>query len=290
MNNKILEEANKLIKDENINKTHIKDVNLFKTSTFVPRGPLTYDFCLIIVLQGKKFGYLPNKSFEYNSQNYLVVPTTIPFECETFASKEEPFICIAININKEMMYDIISSLGKEEARKCRVVQMGVFQDKVTVEFEDTICRLLKILQSEAESKILGNSILKELYYRIATGENAHFLHKMFLNHKQEAKIAKALKNIHDNFSKALDIPTLAKEEDMSVSSFHNHFKNITSYSPLQYIKKIRLNKAKELIEKKAMQVNNTAYAVGYESASQFSRDFKSYFGYPPKEAKISPKV
>lgn len=287
MNNKILEEVNKLIKHEKLNKTNINEVNLFKSSTFTPRGPLTYDFCLIVVLQGKKLGYLPNKSFEYDSKNYLVVPTTLPFECETFASKEEPFICIAININKEMMYDIISSLGNENAKNCKTVQMGVFQDKVTTLFEDTIYRLLKILQCKEESKILGDSILKEIYYRIATGENAHFLHKMFLNHKQEAKIAKALKNIHDNFNQALDISTLAKEEGMSVSSFHSHFKNITSYSPLQYIKKIRLNKAKDLIEQKSMQVNNTAYAVGYESASQFSRDFKSYFGYPPKEAKIA---
>lgn len=285
MNSKILLEVNKLIKNENFNKTPIKDVNIFKTSTFCPRGPLTYDFCLIIVLQGKKLGYLPNKNFEYDSKNYLVVPTTIPFECETIASKEEPFICIAININKDMMFDIISKLAKEEAKTCKVVQMGVFQDKVTPEFEDTIYRLLKVLQSNDESEILGDSILKELYYRIATGQNAHFLHKMFLNYKQEAKIAKALKNIHDNFNKPLDIPSLAKEEEMSVSSFHTHFKNITSYSPLQYIKKIRLNKAKDLIEFKNYQVNNTAYAVGYESASQFSRDFKSYFGYPPKEAK-----
>jgi len=287
MNKEILEEANKLIKHEDINETFIDTVKLFKTSTFRQRGPVTYEFCLIIVLQGKKYGYLPNKTFEYNPKNYLVVPTSIPFECETIASQEEPFICIAIEIKKDMMYDIISSIASEGAKKCKVVQMGLFQDKATSELEDTIFRLLKILQSKQKSNILGDAILKEIFYEIATGENAHFLHKMFLNQKQEAKIAKALKNIHDNFNQSLDIPTLAKQEDMSVSSFHNHFKNITSYSPLQYIKKIRLNKAKDLIEQKNMQVNNTAYAVGYESASQFSKDFKSYFGYPPKEAKIA---
>lgn len=287
MNKEILKEANKLIKNEYLNQTNIKSVKLFKTSTFVPRGPLTYDFCLIIVLQGKKLGYLPNKSFEYNSQNYLVVPTTLPFECETFASKEEPFIAISIDINKEMMYDIITALAKDSAKKCKVVQMGVFQDKVTANFQDIILRLLKTLHCEKKSKILGDVILKELFYEIATGENSYFLHKMFLNQKQEAKIAKALKNIHDNFNQDLDVSSLAKEEDMSVSSFHSHFKNITSYSPLQYIKKLRLNKAKDLIIQKNMQVNNTAYAVGYESASQFSRDFKNYFGYPPKEAKLA---
>lgn len=287
MNKEILQEANKLIKNELINQTNINSVKLFKTSDYSKRQPLTYEFCLILVLQGKKLGYLPNKSFEYNKDNYLVVPISLPFECETYASKEEPFICLAIDIDKKMMFDIISSLSNQEAKNCKTIQMGVFQDSVTPQIEDIVLRLLKTLNSKEESAILGESILKELYYRIATNSNSHFLHKMFLKQKKEAKIAKALKSIHDNFNQPLDIPTLAKQEDMSVSSFHTHFKNITSYSPLQYIKKIRLNKAKDFIEQKNMQVNNTAYAVGYESVSQFSKDFKKYFGYPPKEAKIA---
>ncbi|UTJ05105.1 AraC family transcriptional regulator [Arcobacter roscoffensis] len=287
MNKEILQEANKLIKNELINQTNINSVKLFKTIDYSKRQPLTYEFCLILVLQGKKLGYLPNKSFEYNKDNYLVVPISLPFECETYASKEEPFICLAIDIDKKMMFDIISSLSNQEAKNCKTIQMGVFQDSVTPQIEDIVLRLLKTLKSKEESAILGESILKELYYRIATNSNSHFLHKMFLKQKQEAKISKSLKSIHDNFNQPLDIPTLAKQEDMSVSSFHTHFKNITSYSPLQYIKKIRLNKAKDFIEQKNMQVNNTAYAVGYESVSQFSKDFKKYFGYPPKEAKIA---
>ena len=100
-------------------------------------------------------------------------------------------------------------------------------------------------------------------------------------------MTRTLKTIHNQYQKHLDIPTLAKEEEMSVSSFHTHFKKVTSLSPLQYIKKIRLNKAKDLLTRNDLQVNETAYAIGYESSSQFSKDFKSYYGYPPKEAKAS---
>ena len=287
MNDKILKEVNKLVKDNSLTQTNINTVSLYKTTTFLPRTPLTYDFCLVFVLQGKKIGYLPNKKFEYDSKNYLVVPTTLPFECETHASKEEPYICILINIKKEIMYEIISSLSKEESKKCKSVQMAIFQDKVTPDLENSIYRLLKILQSKEESDILGSSILREIFYRIAIGENAHFLHKMFLENKMEAKMTRTLKTIHSQYEKHLDIPTLAKEEDMSVSSFHSHFKKVTSLSPLQYIKKIRLNKAKDLLTRNDLQVNETAYAIGYESSSQFSKDFKSYYGYPPKEAKAS---
>ncbi len=287
MNNKILKEVNKLVKINSLTRTYIEGVNLYKTTTFLPRTPLTYDFCLVFVLQGKKIGYLPNKKFEYDSKNYLVVPTTLPFECETYASKEEPYTCILIDIKKEVMYEIISSLSKEESKKCKSVQMAIFQDKVTQDLENSIYRLLKVLQSKVESDILGSSILKEIFYRIAIGENAHFLHKMFLENKMEAKMTRALRTIHNQYNEHLDIPTLAKEEDMSTSSFHTHFKKVTSLSPLQYIKKIRLNKAKDLLTRDNLQVNETAYATGYESSSQFSKDFKSYYGYPPKEAKAS---
>ena len=211
----------------------------------------------------------------------------MPFECETYASKEEPYICILIDIKKEIMQEIISSISKEESKKCEDVQISVFQDKVTNELEDSIYRLLKMLQSKEESNILGESILREIFYKIAIGENSHFLHKMFLENKAEAKMIRSLRTIHHEYNEHLDIPRLAKEEDMSVSSFHTHFKKVTSLSPLQYIKKIRLHKAMDLLTRRDMQVNETAYATGYESSSQFSKDFKSYYGYPPKEAKAS---
>ena len=287
MNNKILEEINKLVKENSLTRTNIKAVNLYQTTTFLPRTPLTYDFCLVFVLQGKKIGYLPNKRFEYDSKNYLVVSAALPFECETYASKEEPYTYILININKDIMYEIISCISKEESKNCKSVQMAIFQDQVTQDLENSIYRLLKILQSKEESAILGDSILREIYYRIAIGENSHFLHKMFLENKMESKMTRTLKIIHNKYNEHLDIPTLAKEEDMSVSSFHTHFKKVTSLSPLQYIKKIRLNKAKDLLTRNNLQVNETAYATGYESSSQFSKDFKSYYGYPPKEAKAS---
>jgi AraC-like DNA-binding protein len=287
MNNKILEEVNKLVKENSLTRTNIKAVNLYQTTTYLPRTPLTYDFCLVFVLQGKKIGYLPNKRFEYDSKNYLVVSAALPFECETYASKEEPYTCILININKDIMHEIISSISKEESKNCKSVQMAIFQDQVTQDLENSIYRLLKILQSKEESTILGDSILREIYYRIAIGENSHFLHKMFLENKMESKMTRTLKIIHNKYNEHLDIPTLAKEEDMSVSSFHTHFKKVTTLSPLQYIKKIRLNKAKDLLTRNNLQVNETAYATGYESSSQFSKDFKSYYGYPPKEAKAS---
>ena len=290
MNKQIIKQVNTISDKDGLTHTFHKDIKLFKTTTYTPRGPLLYDLALIIVIQGKKIGYLPNSTLIYDANNYLVVPTTMPFECETIASEEEPFICMLVSIDKKVMYELITSISKPINNEESYSHLGVFSDEVTPQIEDTIYRLLKTLESKEETSILGDQLLRELYYRIAIGKNSDFLHKMFLNTNNEAKIAKSLKTIHDNYSEHLDIPNLAKQEDMSVSSFHTHFKNITSHTPLQYIKKIRLTKAKDLIAQENYQVNETASKVGYESISQFSRDFKSYYGYPPKEAKSSFEV
>ena len=287
MKQKILNQVNKLFKNDGIHDTLLNGVKIYTTSKYDPLSPFIYDVCLILVLQGKKIGHLSQNTLVYDSKNYLVVPTTLPLECETYASKEEPFIGLIISIDKKMMYEIIDCVSKKEAINSKKNSIGIFSDVVTEEIEDLTLRLLNILQSKEESKILGESLLKELYYRIAVGENSNFLHKMFLDNNNEAKIARALKIIHTLCETNLDIPNLARQEDMSVSSFHTHFKKVTSHTPLQYIKKIRLNKAKDLIAKHNYQVVDAAYEMGYDSPSQFSRDFKSYFGYPPKDVKPS---
>ncbi|WP_024955890.1 AraC family transcriptional regulator [Sulfurospirillum arcachonense] len=288
MNKNILQQVDKLVQDDGLHQTYLEGVKLFKTSTYSYRVPLLYDhFCLILVLQGKKIGYLTNTTFHYDTKNYLVIPASLPFECETIASEGKPYICMLISMDKTVMYELITTLEKQENNDGTTTSLALFSDDVTLDIEDITLRLLKILESKEESNILGKQLLRELFYRIAIGENSQFLHKMFLNSNTEAKISRSLKTIHDKYNEHFDIPSLAKKEDMSVSSFHTHFKKITSYTPLQYIKKIRLNKARYLIAIDEYQVNETAFEIGYESSSQFSRDFKSYFGYPPKEAKAS---
>jgi AraC-like DNA-binding protein len=283
----ILTQVNKLFKNDGIHDTFFNGVKIYTTSKYDPLSPFIYDVCLILVLQGKKIGHLSEHTLTYDSNNYLVVPTTLPLECETYASKEEPFIGLIVSIDKKMMYEIIDMVSKKETSELQDNSIGVFSDEVNQDIEDLTLRLLKILQSREESKILEEPILKELFYRIAVGKNSSFLHKMFLDNNNEAKIARALKIIHTECETNLDISNLARQEGMSVSSFHTHFKNITSHTPLQYIKKIRLNKAKDLIAKHKYQVVDAAYEMGYDSASQFSRDFKTYFGYPPKDVKPS---
>ncbi|QDF29349.1 AraC family transcriptional regulator [Halarcobacter anaerophilus] len=287
MKKSIIENRKILYIEDGVHDTNLDSVKVFKTQTYEPKSPLIYDVCLILVLQGKKIANLASNSFTFDCDNYLVVPTTLPLECETYATKEEPFICLLISLDRKIMYDIIEKLNTRTFENKNNSTFGIFADKVTQEIEDITSKLLDILESKEESTILAKGVLTELFYRIAIGKNAKMLHKMFLEENTESKIAKALKIIHDNYNENHDMETLARVCDMSVSSFHNHFKKITSHTPLQYIKKIRLTKAKEFLVKYDYKVVDVANELGYDNPSHFSRDFKSYFGYSPKEAKTS---
>lgn len=144
-------------------------------------------------------------------------------------------------------------------------------------------KLVDVLASKEESDILGEQLITELYYRIAKGKNADFLYKMFLKSSNENKIAQALKIIHEG-ELDIDIHTLAKEVDMSDSSFYNHFKEVTSLTPLQYIKNIKLNKAKNLLLSYNYKIVEVSDMLGYINPSKFTRDFKTFFGVPPSKA------
>ncbi len=272
--------------EDGLHNTNIEGIKIYKTEKYEPKTPLIYDVCLILVLQGKKIANLSsNKNFVYDCENYLVVPATLPLVCETYATKEEPFICLLISLDREIMYSIIEKLTNRHFQENN--QFAIFSDKVTQSIEEITIRLLNILESKEESQILGNGIIKELLYKICIGENANILHKMFLEDNNEFKIAKALKLIHDNFHKTHDIESLSRLCDMSVASFHTHFKKTTSLTPLQYIKKIRLTRAKDLLVKYNYSVVKVSEELEYDNQSHFSRDFKNYFGYSPKEAKYN---
>jgi AraC-like DNA-binding protein len=160
---------------------------------------------------------------------------------------------------------------------------GVSATPLTEPLRDATIRLLECLSSPTEAKILGPQIVREITFRVLCGEKADALKALVTRRSKLAQIAKSLRRIHSNYSDRLDIETLARECDMSVSAFHHNFKVVTSTAPLQYIKSVRLHKAKMLMLTDGMNASTAANEVGYESASQFSREFKRMFGTSPAE-------
>jgi len=266
---------------EGFSESRLKGVRFFKSLQHISRTPLIYDPGIIIIAQGSKIGYLNGNVFRYDANNYLVLSVSIPFECETVASPDCPLLGIYIDVDLSQLHDLISKMEchitfKEEKRA--VLPQGIGPAVLDEDMGDATVRLLKCLQSETEARVLGPGLVREILYRALCGSQAPVLLGLVMQNGNFARVARALETIHSDYAAKLTINQLAWQVDMSISAFHRVFKEVTSDSPMQYLKKVRLNKARELIMQEEMKAYIAADRVGYESTSQFSREFKRYFG------------
>lgn len=264
--------------------SRLKGVLLFKETSHIPRKPMVYDPGLCIVVQGHKIGYLGDRKFRYDANQYLVTTVTMPFECETFATAEEPLRGLYIDIDMGQLHDLIGRIDAQPRIGTtgeRILPRGIGPAVMDEEMLDATTRLVKCLRSEAEAQILGPGIVREILYRALLGSQASVLHSLAMHSGTFSQVARVLKVMQSDYAGKLEVEQLAKMAHLSVSAFHRAFKEITSDSPLQYLKKIRLTKARDLMIQESLKANIAADKVGYESASQFSREFKRYFGQSP---------
>ncbi len=277
---------NILARKEGFNTTLLPGVGVFKSSLSRPREPLCYQQGIIIVGQGSKIVTLGETTYKYNRENYLVLTVPIPAECETHAREGEPMLAMTVDLDIGLLNRIIAEMDNHinhDLLEKREKHKGLFLASATPQIQDTVLRLLQALQSPLDSKVIGPGLVHELIFRIMCGENASSLYALAMKNTNLARIDKALKLIHSNYRESMDVDSLAALVNMSQSAFHRAFKDVTASSPIQYLKKIRLNKAKSLLIEEGSRVNEAASEVGYESAAQFSREFKRYFGTSPIE-------
>lgn len=265
----------------------VPGVHLFWATEMLPRTPLLYSAGIVIVAQGFKVGYLADRKFRYDSETYLVLGVPLPFECETHATPEEPLLGLSIDINVPLLHELVAKFSGKlhlESGSTSDPHAGVEPVPMNGEMINATERLLSCLRDPMDSKVLGAAAANEIIYRVLRGEKGRVLYSLTQHNTPYAAVARALERIHLDYRQSMTVDDLAQQNAMSVSSFHRAFKRVTGDSPLQYLKKIRLDKAKSLLVHEKMRVNNVAYEVGYESPSQFSREFKRYFKVPPSEA------
>ncbi len=282
---------NELIKafpamDDGAIKTGIDGVLIFQETCYTRTRPMVYNPGICIVIQGHKIGYLGDKTFEYNPNNYLVTSVTMPFWCESFGSTAEPLRGLYIDIDMGMLRDLIGRIEFSEYEtddKIRTLPLGIGPADMDSGMNDAVLRLLKSLHSETESEILGPGILREILFRVLQGTQKDLLFAIGTHSGAFSQVARVLKTLQNNYSEDINVEKLASAAHMSVSAFHRAFKEVTSDSPIQYLKKIRLTRARDMMVQESMKAYSAADMVGYESVSQFSREFKRYFGKTPTE-------
>ena len=271
---------------EGLNETRLGGVSLFKVNQHTPRRPVMLEPGICIVAQGKKIGYLGDQVFQYDENNYLVTSVAIPFECEAFANPEKPLLGIYIEIELGQLHDLISQMSSEariRSAQTKGLPRGIGPAFLDEDMKDAAVRLLKCLHSEAESRILGPGMVREILFRALCGGQAPLLYALAMHNGLFFQVASVLQLIHKHYPEKLDVNKLANTARMSVSAFHKAFKEVTSDSPMQYLKKFRLARARDFIVQDRMKAYIAANKVGYESSSQFSREFKRYFGQSPAD-------
>ncbi|MCW4989895.1 AraC family transcriptional regulator [Enterobacter mori] len=268
---------------EGYNLTGMPDVRILRSDRPLSRTPVLYDPGIVIVCQGSKRGYFGQQTYLYDEQHYLAVSVPVPFVMETEASAEHPLLAIYIHLDFQLAAELVLQIEQHDARHLPAAPQSMMSSPMDNAVKTAVLRLLEVLNSPLEAAILGPSRMRELYFRVLTGTQGNAMRATLTLQGQFGKIGKVLQHIHATYAESLTLNQLATKAGMSVPTFHSHFKAITKMPPMQYVKSVRLHQARMLMVRQQITAAAASYAVGYESPSQFNREFKRLFGLPPAE-------
>lgn len=268
---------------ENKLSTLLPDIRLLYGTQPGTRTPVMYQPGIVILFSGHKTGYINDRVFRYDANEYLLLTVPLPFECETFATPEVPLAGIRVNVDILQLQELLMDIGEDEHFQPAMAASGINSATLSDEILCAVERLLDVMERPLDARILGRQIVREILYHVLTGPRGGALLALVSRQTHFSLISRVLKRIESQYTENLSVDQLAAEANMSVSAFHHNFKSVTSTSPLQYLKSYRLHRARMLMIHDGMKASAAAMRVGYESASQFSREFKRFFGVTPGE-------
>jgi AraC-like DNA-binding protein len=267
---------------EGTQRTLVEGVEVSRVSKPVPRTPIVYQPKILIVGQGRKRAYLGGEVYRYDAYNYLVLSVPMPAECETEASPDEPLLLISIRVEPTMLGEMMLEMD-EPLPPVGPTPRGISSTPMSEGLGGAVIRLLECLKSPLDSRMLGRQTVREIVYRVLRGEQGGALRALASRDEHFARVARVLKHVHAEYAQPLSVEDMARKAGMSVAAFHHNFKLVTASSPLQYLKRIRLDQARRLMAHDGYNASTAARAVGYESPSQFCREFRRLFGVTPVE-------
>lgn len=265
---------------EGYNLSVLDDVRFLRSNRPLTRTPVLYEPGIVILCQGQKRGYLGDEIYVYDAQHYLVVSVPVPFTMETDASEDQPMLAVYLRLDFALAGELIQQVDEVRGFDATVPR-GMYASPMDDALRESTLRFLHIMNDRNDAQILGPAMLRELYYRILSGAQGGTLRAAIAQQGQFGKVTRAIHKIHSCYHEHLDVEALAEEAQMSVPNFHLHFRKVTDTSPMQYLKSTRLHQARLLMLRNDFTAARSAFLVGYESASQFSRDFKRFFGRTP---------
>jgi len=261
--------------------TPIRGLSLHRWET--PTEPTSYMLAPSICLigQGRKRLFLGEQSYIYDRHRFLISSVELPVVSQIIeASHDKPYLGLTMELDLRMIAQLMLDHGLPSVHTTKD-RIGVAVSELSTSLLDAFNRLLDLLEQPDDIAALAPLIQQEIFYRLLTGEQGPRLRQITSAGNHSYQIARAIDWLKENFSKPVKVEDLAKTVGMSASAFHNHFRSMTAMSPLQFQKKMRLNEARRLMLADHLDASRAAFEVGYESPSQFSREYSRLFGAPP---------
>ncbi|MDF4689207.1 AraC family transcriptional regulator [Vibrio parahaemolyticus] len=269
--------------DANQYDTPISGLRFSRWTTPTPPTSYTHNPSICLIAQGRKRVLLGEESFIYDANHFLISSVDLPIIANIIeASEEQPYLGLLMELDLTEMSQLIadSELAFTQSKEA---QKGIAVGELSESLLDAFVRLAELLDEGQNIKILAPIIKRETFYRLLMSEQGTRLHQIVTAGSHSHQIAKAIDWLKNNFVKPLSVGDLASYTGMSKSSFYTHFRSITSMTPLQFQKKLRLSEARRLMLTENLDAMAATFKVGYESPSQFSREYSRLFGAPPSK-------
>jgi len=261
--------------------TGIRGLSLFQRIAPTPPASFMFEPRICVIAQGAKRVLLGDETYVYDPQHFLITSVDLPTVAEIIeASREKPYLGLILNIDQREISQLMVDSNLPPPRP-QQSSRGMATGEVTLPMLSTFQRLIDLLAEPKDIPILAPVIQREIFYRLLVSDQGARLRQMASTGSQSQQIARAIQWLKSNFTQPLRIDDLATQVNMSTSTFHHHFRSVTAMSPLQYQKWLRLNEARRLMLAEKQDATTAAFQVGYESPSQFSREYGRLFGAPP---------
>jgi AraC-like DNA-binding protein len=236
---------------------------------------------LCILAQGSKDVRLGEENYTYDPLNYMVISVAMPISgCIQHATPANPNLALRIDIDPAQINALIAEAGPMSV-PTRPAGRGLYVEKIDTQLLDAVLRLTRLLSTPKDIAMLAPLIQREIIYRLLRSQQGHRLYEIAIADSQTHRVTQAIKWLNSHYEQPMRIEDLAREVNLSVSTLHHRFKSVTAMSPLQYQKQLRLQEARRLMLADGLDASAAGYRVGYESPSQFSREYSRQFGAPP---------
>lgn len=262
-------------------ETAVPRLSMYRATA--PSNPAhgVYRPALVVVAQGAKRAVLGDEVYHYDEAHCLITAVDLPVVSQIVrASPEKPYLCFALELEPQRIAELIADRDVPDAAPSAPPR-GMAVNLIDEALLDAVLRLARLLEAPRDIPVLAPLIEREILYRLLVGEQGARVRRIAANVGPARQIARAIDWLKQHFAEALRIEELAHSLHMSSSSLHHHFKAVTAMSPLQYQKQLRLHEARRLMLAELLDAASAARRVGYESASQFSREYSRFYGAPP---------